>query len=461
MAKGHTKRKYRKRGTRKQRGGQAPTFHILLTSSGRPSLKDMLESIKGDLGEGDAVTVVFDGEDAFKESTFSDAWKEGFKGRVNAITEPERTANWGHKLRSKYQGALEPKTTFVMHGDDDDVYVPGFLNKLRATCTDPETLYIAKMGFKHETWKGEVIPREGNMAIEHGNIGSPNGIIPYDLASTSEWLPNYLGDFNYYNTISKKAKNIKFIPDIIYTVMSDVKNKAKFQDYIFYHIYCNQYTMPILKDQITKILFSGLYEHIHSVKCFLAGEEQHIAKAATFLKESGKKFIIEDVGPDDKSFERFTISKIPRYITDADRFLYLHTKGVSDKHASNDNVYWWRTWMEYNLIHRYKYCLEMLGAHDIVGVGYTTKMIGPHFSGNFWWTKGSYFKTLPTNPDGSLNIGDGYLDPENFIFKGKNPRHIDVDEGRAPNPDVDYYSFKPGVRAANRPYKKVSRRKTQ
>jgi len=219
--------------------------------------------------------------------------------------------------------------------------------------------------------------------------------------------------------------------------------------------------MPVLRDQITKIIFSGLYHHVDSIKCFLAGDKAQIDAAEAFLKESGNKFQIEERGPNDQSFERFTLDKIPRYITAEDRFLYLHTKGVSDKHAGNDNVYWWRTWMEYNLIHRFKYCIEMLNEYDLVGVGYTTKMIGPHFSGNFWWTKGSYFNTLPKNPDGSLNIGNGYLDPENFIFKGKDPRHINIDAEQSKDPNVDYYSNKPGVRAANRSYKMGGRRKTR
>jgi len=97
----------------------------------------------------------------------------------------------------------------------------------------------------------------------------------------------------------------------------------------------------------------------------------------------------------------------------------------------------------------------------MVGVGFTKKMIGPHYSGNFWWSKGSYFNTLPKNADGSLNIGSGYLDPENFIFKGKNANHIDIDEGRAPHPDTDYYSFKPGIRAANRTSHKVDQQNNQ
>ena len=230
--------------------------------------------------------------------------------------------------------------------------------------------------------------------------------------------------------------------------------------YIFYHVYCNKYTMPILRDQVTKITFSGLYAKVDSIKCFLAGEQGHIETAEKFLKESGEKFRIEEKGANDKSFERFTMAKIPKYITDADKFLYLHTKGVSEKHATNENVYWWRTWMEYNLIHRFEHCLEMLDDYDIVGVGYTTKMIGPHFSGNFWWSKGSYYKTLPTKPDNTNNIGLGYLDPESFIFRGKNPKYIDIDAGRSKNPNVDWYTAKPGVRIANS-VKKGGRRKTR
>jgi hypothetical protein len=239
------------------------------------------------------------------------------------------------------------------------------------------------------------------------------------------------------------------------------------KDYIFYHIYCNKYTMPVLSDQVAKILFSGLYKHVDSIKCFLAGDQEQITKAEAFLKNSGDKFKVEEKGPGDTSFERFTISKIPKYITDADRFLYIHTKGVSEKHADNQNVYWWRTWMEYNLINKYKYCLEKLGEYDIVGVGYTTKMIGPHFSGNFWWTKGSYFKTLPKQQDGALNIGNGYLDPENFIFKGQNPKHIDIDSKASSDPNQDWYSAGDKTnRVANRPHeansaKSGGRRKTR
>lgn len=242
---------------------------------------------------------------------------------------------------------------------------------------------------------------------------------------------------------------------VIKNLKGGTSEKPAAHVYVFYHIFCNQYTLPVVKDQVTKIIFSGLYQTVDSVKCFLTGEEKHMEPIRSFLRDSGEKFKIEAEGVNDSSFERFTLSRIPPFVKSGDKFLYIHTKGVSEKHAANDNVYWWRTWMEYNLIHRFRECLEALDRVNIVGVGYTKKMIGPHFSGNFWWTTAAYFNTLPKNADGTLNIGPGYTDPENYIFKGQGPTHLDIDEGRAPDPNTDYYSFRPGVKAANRPLKAV------
>jgi len=424
----------KKGGYTRKRGGGVPTFHFLLTSAGRPSIKGMLDSLKGELKDGDAVTLLFDGENAPKDAGYSDAWKAEMGNKLNVITEKEALGNWGHSARNVYQSKLEPKTTFVLHGDDDDVYNAGFLQKLRDKCTNPETLYVAKMGFKHENTRGEVIPKYN--AIEKKNIGTPNGIIPYDLVGKAEWLPKYGGDFDYYSQLSKVAKRVEFLEDVIYTVLSDVEEKPNFNTYVFYHIYCNKHTMPIVLDQVTKIIYSGLYEYVHGIKCFLAGEEEYIKKIKELLHQHGSKFKIEKVGKDDKTFERFTLTEIPRYIGPDDLFLYIHSKGVSDRHAANDNVYWWRSWMEYNLIFRFKYCIEALETYNLVGVGYTTKMIGPHFSGNFWWTKGSYYLTLPKE------IGNGYTDPENYIFKGTDPSHIDIDKGRTPNENDDFYGTK-------------------
>jgi hypothetical protein len=164
-----------------------------------------------------------------------------------------------------------------------------------------------------------------------------------------------------------------------------------------------------------------------------------------FIRRNGKKFEIVKEAPNDSSYERLTLQEIPNRVKPVDRFLYIHTKGVG-RHGGMkaENVWWWRNWMEYNLIYRFRECMTELNKPDVdlVGVAFTEKQIGPHFSGNFWWTKGSYFETLPRDGD-KLAIGDKYNDPEAFIFRttrGEPAKYVDMDFRAG---DLDLYSITP------------------
>ena len=201
--------------------------------------------------------------------------------------------------------------------------------------------------------------------------------------------------------------------------------------YIFYHIYCNATTIGIVQDQVTKIIYSGLYDDVKNIYCFLTGSTSHINDISAFINTLPSKFIVKDIGKDDTSYERFTLNKITELIGDEDRFLYIHSKGVSKANTSvttwNNNIYLWRSFMEYFLIKRYKDCLEKLKTHDIVSVLYKTVMIGPHYSGNFWWSTGAYYRRLTS----AHKIGDQYYDTEAYIFKGS-PKHAVCDDGKVP-----------------------------
>ena len=94
--------------------------------------------------------------------------------------------------------------------------------------------------------------------------------------------------------------------------------------YIFYHIYCNEYTLDVIKDQINKIIFSGLYHKCDNIYCFLVGKKEFINICKNYIISCGKKFSIEDIGINDKTYERFTLLKIKKYIKLNDKFLYLH-----------------------------------------------------------------------------------------------------------------------------------------
>jgi len=201
--------------------------------------------------------------------------------------------------------------------------------------------------------------------------------------------------------------------------------------YVFYHIYCEKPTLDIVRDQTTKMIWSGLYAKATQIYCFLAGAKDAIAEIEAYIQTLPEKFKIQARGVDDKSYERLTLNSIKDLVTDADKFLYLHTKGVTRTHEKGpaaDCVTLWRTYMEYYLIALHKRCLEKLADHDIVGSLYRDEKIGPHFSGNFWWSTGKYFRRLMNTE----KIGDAYYEPESYIFKGA-PKEFHNDGKKMPN----------------------------
>jgi hypothetical protein len=176
--------------------------------------------------------------------------------------------------------------------------------------------------------------------------------------------------------------------------------------YIFYHVYCNENTLAILRDQTNKMIFSGLHNTVDRIYCFLTGKEEYINLCKENITYLGHKFKIEDIGINDTTYERFTLMKIKKYIKSGDKFLYIHTKGVT--HPGLTQIYYWRTFMEYFLMTKHKKIIEDLDTHDIGGI---KPRMAPklHFSGNFWWATADYYLKLPDT------IDDDYYAPEFYI----------------------------------------------
>ena len=192
-----------------------PTFHILIATAGRPCLRIMLDSLKDELLENDAITIVFDGENAFSNSTFNDDWLNSHKSKINIIEQTPNLGFYGHAIRNNYQGILNHKTTFIMNADDDDYYVTGTFNKLRRMCHNSNTLYIAKFYKKSNS---VIVPSKLGQIVQD-DIGTPCGIIPFDMANKSTWELRYGGDFDYYNNLKKHTSRIEFLDLIIYIVL--------------------------------------------------------------------------------------------------------------------------------------------------------------------------------------------------------------------------------------------------
>lgn len=88
--------------------------------------------------------------------------------------------------------------------------------------------------------------------------------------------------------------------------------------------------------------------------------------------------------------------------TDNFEMLYLHSKGITsvENHLQTGNghtfknYYYWRHFLNWGVIEKWKECVESLDTYDVAGVNYFDEP-APHFSGNFWWANSSYIKTLP------------------------------------------------------------------
>jgi hypothetical protein len=207
--------------------------------------------------------------------------------------------------------------------------------------------------------------------------------------------------------------------------------------YVFYHIFCNKNTLPVVQDQTTKIIYSGLYDEATKVYCFVTGEPSYIDDVKKYLETLPSKFIVAEVAMNDRTYERYTLTRIPDYIEDKDVFLYIHSKGVSREDSQLKNVRLWSSYMEYYLIKKYKECLDKLMTKDVVGVMYTTNIepvMTPHFAGNFWWSTGKYYKRLS-----KTKIGDDYYDTERYLFR-QNPTYHVMDDNRISQNGNPYFT---------------------
>lgn len=198
--------------------------------------------------------------------------------------------------------------------------------------------------------------------------------------------------------------------------------------YIFYHVHCNDHTVAIVESQVDRIIYSGLYDHVDKIFYFLTGnDDNRVNEISEKFKTCGNKFALGGVGVKDTTFERFTLLKIRNHVKDDDRFLYMHTKGVTK--PNNRCITDWRSFMEYHLVKRFDECLEKLkSGADTVGCNlrYGPEM---HYSGNFWWTTGRYFRSLPQCID-----NDYYLAPEMYLCQNKpNARNM------ADSQHIDHY----------------------
>jgi len=181
--------------------------------------------------------------------------------------------------------------------------------------------------------------------------------------------------------------------------------------YIYIHICIKGTWLDILTNIITNIKKSGLYDIIDKIKCFILG---NLNKIPDIFND--EKIIIVKQDPNIQLYERFTLNNLYNDCLKEEFYvLYLHTKGI--QWPNSQQVKDWVEYLIYFNMFKKKEIIDFLENYDTVGVNLQP---GPHYSGNFWWSKSSHIKTL------NKNIGSNYTDPEFWVTSKKGGKYLSL-----------------------------------
>ena len=176
-------------------------------------------------------------------------------------------------------------------------------------------------------------------------------------------------------------------------IVSNIMNTPIF---VVYHIYPHFHWKEHVQDKFNRINKYELSKKIFQMYCVVVkptSEDIEWLQKECIKNNLDKKIKIFQTK--ENNFEHESIKLVKEIGDNNDGFtLYFHTKGCSKK--VNDFRKNWDETMTFTVINNWEQCFEKLKFYNCVGP-YFRKTPGLkqfHFSGNFWWAKNNYIKTL-------------------------------------------------------------------
>lgn len=167
--------------------------------------------------------------------------------------------------------------------------------------------------------------------------------------------------------------------------------------HIYYHIYAIEGVDAIVMEQLELIKANFDFPYKLNIGISIPTNTTSIFN----LLNSIDKTNLRDIVIDGNEFVTLNlIEKDREKFGDSDYILYLHTKGASKQNDSNyKNIITWRHVMNYFNIEKYKNVFKIFEktSYNTYGILYTLVAHWKIYSGNFWWAKASYIKTLKLN----------------------------------------------------------------
>lgn len=171
---------------------------------------------------------------------------------------------------------------------------------------------------------------------------------------------------------------------------------------VVYHIYCVNDWEQTAKEQLNRLVQSGLYDESDKIYATLNAIDgwgnffEEESKIIDFFKNYEKI----EYSINKNHYEYAGIKKVWDCCQEHDaKVLYFHAKGVSNKYRRHDkqeeiseqkvnSIRSWREVLEYFLIDNWKICIEKLDEYDNVGVTCDNGW----FWGNFWWSQSKHIR---------------------------------------------------------------------
>lgn len=161
--------------------------------------------------------------------------------------------------------------------------------------------------------------------------------------------------------------------------------------HIYYHIYAIEGVDKIVKEQLELIKANFDFPYKLNIGISIANDNESISNILNLFNTSD----LRDVRAKGNEFVTLDlIQKDKENFGDSDFILYLHTKGASKQNS--ENVITWRHLMNYFNIEKCKNVFKIFDKTSYNTYGVLLGKAGKWkiYSGNFWWAKASYLKTI-------------------------------------------------------------------
>ena len=163
--------------------------------------------------------------------------------------------------------------------------------------------------------------------------------------------------------------------------------------HIYYHIYATNGVESIIDEQLNLIKNHFDFPYKLSVGISIAEDNKSISHILNKFNDD-----VKDVRARGHEFVTLDlIEKDKKKFGDSDYILYLHTKGASKQNAPNYvHIESWRHLMNYFNLEKCKSVINLFEktSYNTYGILFGTAGTYRVYSGNFWWAKASYIKTI-------------------------------------------------------------------